>query len=162
LRASPWEGGFLSVDFGYLSDKYGSYSYADPTNPSNVIDNTNTTIADLTPKWTLTVGIEHEFVLSNGASITPRLNIYAQDNYDYRSTTRDAPPSPCNQPSYTKVGARVTYAPSAGDWHASLYGYNLTDETIYSSCGASRGVYRYRYERPRWWGVEFEKRWGTQ
>ena len=37
---------------------------------------------------------------------------------------------------------------------------NLTDELIYESCGASRGVYRYRHERPRWWGVEFSTRFG--
>jgi outer membrane receptor protein involved in Fe transport len=91
LRASPWDGGFVSVDLGYLDNEYGEFVYPDPDDPANVIDETNTSIADLTAKWTINVGIEHEFALANGATLTPRLNVYAQDDYDYQSSTLDAP-----------------------------------------------------------------------
>jgi len=160
LRATPWDGGFISVDFGYLTNEYGEYRYADPATGIGIIDNTDSTISDLTPEWTLNLGIEHQFQLASGATLTPRVNIYSQDDYDYRSATRDSPPGQCNQKSYTKVGARLTYVPPDGNWRATLFGNNITDELIYESCGASRGVYRYRYERPAYWGAEFSMSWG--
>ena len=160
FRTSPWDGGFVSVDFGYLNNEYGDYSYANPVE-AGIIDETNTTIADLTPEWTLNLGIEHVFELGNGATLTPRLNIYSQDDYDYRSSTVDSPPGPCNQESYSKVGFRATYAPAAGNWRATLFGNNITDELIYEACGASRGVFRYRHERPAYWGLEFRADWGA-
>jgi iron complex outermembrane receptor protein len=161
VRASPWDGGFVSVDFGYLDNKYGNYSFADPETGVGTIDLTQTTIADLTAEWTLNLGIEHEFQLGNGGTLTPRLNIYSQDDYDYNASVLDAPPSYCNQEGYTKVGARVTYVPPQGNWQASLFGQNITDEEILETCGDSRGVYVYRHERPAYWGVEFQARWGA-
>lgn len=163
LRASPWDGGFVSVDLGTLNNEYGAYRYADPSGQSGlVIDETNSNISDYTADWTLNLGIEHEFQLGNGGTLTPRLNIYSQADYDYNASSRDAPLSPlCGQPSYTKVGARLTYVPPQGNWQASLYGQNITDELILEGCGDSRGVFRYRHERPAYWGVEFQARWGA-
>ena len=148
------------MDFGWLDNEYGEYVYPDPAGGAAIIDQTQNTIADLTAEWTLNLGIEHQFQLGSGATLTPRLNIYAQDDYDYRSSVIDAPPSQCNQDAYTKVGTRVTYVPAAGNWRATLFGNNITDELIYEACTASRGVYRYRYERPAYWGVEFSMNWG--
>ena len=54
----------------------------------------------------------------------------------------------------------MTYVPPAGNWRASIFGNNITDELIYESCGASRGVYRYRHERPAYWGLEFTADFG--
>jgi len=160
LRTSPWDGGFLSVDLGILDNEYGDFKYPDPAGGSTPIDETNTTIADLTADWTLNVGVEHSFALASGATLTPRLNIYAQDDYDFQSSTVDAPPSLCNQDGYTKVGARVTYVPPAENWRVSLFGNNITDEKIYEFCNTSRGVYTYRHARPAYWGIEFTANWG--
>ena len=55
----------------------------------------------------------------------------------------------------------MTYLPAAGNWRASLIGNNITDERIYAFCGDSRGVYRYRHERPAYWGLEFTADWGA-
>jgi hypothetical protein len=55
----------------------------------------------------------------------------------------------------------LTYAPAAGNWQASLFGNNVTDELIYENCSDSRGVYVYRHERPAYWGLEFQARWGA-
>ena len=161
LRTIPWDGGFISVDLGILDNEYGAFRYPDPEGGSTPIDETNTTISDLTADWTLNVGIEHAFTFASGATLTPRLNIYAQDNYDFLSTTTDAPPSLCNQGSYTKIGARVSYVPPAGNWRATLFGKNITDEKIYEFCNTSRGVYTYRHERPAYWGIEFTADWGA-
>jgi len=160
LRASPWDGGFVSVDLGLLDNEYGSYSYADPTNATLTIDETNSSISDLTADYTLNVSLEHQFTLNSGATITPRINMYSQEGYDYNASSRDAPPSACYQGSYSKIGARVTYVPNAGNWRASLFGNNITDEEILEGCTDSRGVYRYRHERPAYWGLEFTAQWG--
>jgi iron complex outermembrane receptor protein len=160
LRASPWEGGFVSVDVGYLDNKYGAFRYPDASDPSIIIDETNTTIRDLTAAWTLNVGIEHTFQLASGGTLTPRVNIYSEDDYDYRAGALDSAPTPCNQPSYTKTDVRFTYVPAAANWQASLFGNNITDENIYLTCTASRGVYRYSHQRPAWWGIEFSANWG--
>lgn len=160
MRARPWEGGYVSLDIGYLENKYSDYSFP---NPSGVgfIDRSNTAIADLTPEWTLNIGVEHEFVLPNQATLTPRLSVHAQDDYDYVTSVEGAPASPCMQDAYAKVGARMTYRPAQGGWQASLYGENITDEEIYEYCARSRGVYIYRHERPMHWGIEFVSRWGA-
>ena len=108
----------------------------------------------------MTVGIEHAFTMANGASITPRVNIYSSGSYDWGADVDGAPATVCNQPSFSRVGARVTYLPAAGNWRASLIGNNITDELIYEFCGDSRGVYRYRHERPAYWGLEFTADFG--
>ncbi len=160
LRASPWDNGFVSLDLGTLSNEYASFEYPDPQNPDQTIDQSGNVIGDLTPDWTMNLSLEHAFNLGNGASITPRVNIYSSGEYDWAAEVSGAPATVCNQPSYSKVGARVTYMPAAGNWRASLIGNNITDEKIYEFCGDSRGVYRYRHERPAYWGLEFTADWG--
>ena len=83
LRASPWDNGFVSLDLGTLTNKYSSFEYPDPSDPSVTIDQSGNVISDLTPDWTMTVGVEHAFTLANGASITPRVNIYSSGAYDF-------------------------------------------------------------------------------
>jgi iron complex outermembrane receptor protein len=174
LRASPWDGGFVSVDLGFLDNEYGEYTYPNPSldnDPAacpagqasgDLCDLSNTLINDLTADWTLNIGVEHEFQLGNGGTLTPRLNIYASDGIEYQEgLLQSESPGFCYQDSYERVGARVTYVPPAGNWQASLYGQNITDEEILESCAATRGVYVYRYERPAFWGLEFQARWGA-
>ena len=160
MRASPWDGGFVSLDIGVLSNEYDEYSFADPEGGPGTIDLSENIIVDLMPGYTVNLGVEHTFTLASGASLTPRMTIYASDDIEFFDRLRSDPPTPCNQDAWTKVAARMTYVPAAGNWTATVFGNNLTDELIYESCNASRGVYRYRHERPRWWGVEFTTRFG--
>ena len=161
LRAVPWDGGFVSVDIGTLSNEYGEFTFDDPMNPGTIIDQTNTFIQDQSPEWTVTLGLEHAFTLGSGATITPRLNISAQDDYDFNRDLVSDAPSACNQKSYTRVGARVSYTPAAGNWRATLFGNNITDELILEQCrGAFNTAWNYRNARPAYWGVEFIANWG--
>jgi len=160
LRANVWDGGFLSLDVGTLSNEYDSFKYADPEKSGSFIDESNTTIQDLTADFTMNLGIEHTFNLSNGGTFTPRVNAYHSDDIDYRVSNRSAPPSQCNQPAWTKVGFRGTYTPPQGNWRMSVFGDNITDERIFEMCAASRGVYKQRYERPAYWGLEFTADFG--
>lgn len=160
MRTRPWEGGYVALDFGYLKNDYKDYSFANPAG-AGFIDRTNTAIADLTPEWSINASVEHEFVLPNQATLTPRLSVRAQDEYDYANTIVGTAASPCMQDAYAKLGARMTYKPARGGWQASIYGENITDEKIYEYCARSRGVYIYRHERPMHWGIEFVSRWGA-
>lgn len=160
LRASPWDNGFISLDLGTLSNDYASFEYPDPQDPSRTIDQSGDVISDLTPDWTMNFSIEHAFTLANGASITPRINVFSSGEYDWGADVDGQPATVCNQSSYSKVNARVTYLPAVGNWRASLFGSNITDELIYEFCGDSRGVYRYRHARPAYWGLEFSADWG--
>jgi outer membrane receptor protein involved in Fe transport len=100
--------------------------------------------------------------LGNGGTLTPRLNVYSSDGIEYiDGLPLDAPESFCYQDSYSRLGARLTYVPPAGNWQASLFGQNITDEEIYETCAETRGVYVSRFERPAYWGLEFQARWGA-
>lgn len=162
LRASPWDGGTVSAALGILDSEYSSYQYPDPINPGTIVDQSNTTLQNRIPQWTLTVGAGHEFTLANGASITPRIQLYTQDSYDYQANVVGAPSSPfCTQDAYTKVDTRITYVPASGDWRASLFGHNITDEAVLGTCDSQHGVYNYWHHRPAWWGLEFTRDWGA-
>src|SRR5690606_34582862 len=152
-----WDGGFVSIDVGLLDYEYTDYQYVDfATNPP-VIRTGVPPIAVRTPEWSITASVEHAFTLANGATITPQIGIYAQDDYrwmnsfpgDTTGLPSDQVPDGfplqfCDQDAYTKTRLRVTYEPAEGNWQAAVFGYNITDEEILAGCGATRtGTYRW-------------------
>lgn len=164
LRASLWEGGFVSVDLGYLDNEYDSYIYEDPANPGTFIDNSDVLITDYTPDWTLNVSAEHEYQLASGGTLTPRLNMNWQSEFEWAAETgnwpKNAPPSGCHQDSYATFDTRLTYKPANGDWHLAAFGNNITDERYIEFCEADRNVWLWRLGRPAWWGLEFSAHFG--
>jgi len=166
LRASPWDGGFVTVDASYLKDEYSEFLVDDVDNPGTKVDFSNNAIGDRTPEWTLNASVGHTFTLGSGATLTPQLGMYAQGDYEWLAgggfnPTLDDPGSVCFQSSYSKFRARLTFQPAAGNWEASLYGNNITDERYYEECDYARtGMYDYRYGAPNAWGLEFVARWG--
>jgi iron complex outermembrane receptor protein len=163
LRAQPWEGGFVTLDLGYLSSEYGDYTSFDPDAPGGTIDQSNLSIADFAPELTLNASIEHAFALANGATLTPQLGMYYQGDFEWEGgLTEDAPESFCHQDAYSRWRARLTYAPAGGDWDVSLFGYNITDERYFTGCGSARaGTFTYHWGQPETWGVEFSARFGA-
>ena len=165
LRASLWEGGFVSLDVGYIKNEYDEYEFEDPTSPGTIIDKTQFLVNDFTPDMTINVSVEHEYQLSGGATLTPRLNMNWQDEYEWAAETgnwpKDAPPSGCHQDSYATLDARLTYKPADGDWHLAAYGGNITDERYIEFCEADRNVWLWRLGRPAWWGIEFSTHFGN-
>jgi iron complex outermembrane receptor protein len=164
LRASPWDGGFVSLDLGYLKNEFGEFTSFDPDAPGGVIDLSNQTIGDYSPEWTLNAAIEHAFQLGNGATLTPQLGLYYQGEYDFAAgfIEENAPDSPCFQDAYTKLRARVTYDPPDRNWQASFFGSNINDERYFATCAGLRSnTIAYRYGRPDTWGLEFVARWGN-
>jgi len=165
LRASPWEGGFVSADLGYLKNEYDSYIFADPENVGQFIDNSDLLPTDYTPEWTFNMAVEHEFEMGNGGTLTPRLNMHYESGIEWAAGLaggwrKDDPHSTCYQDSYAKFDGRVTYQPSDGAWQVSAIGGNLTDERIINYCFSTRSVWDWRLQRPRWFGVEFSTHFG--
>jgi len=164
LRASLWEGGFVSLDVGYIKNEYDSYEFEDPTSPGTIIDKTQFLVNDFTPDMSINLAVEHEVQLGGGGTLTPRLNMNWQDEYEWAAETgswpKNAPPSGCHQDSYATFDARVTYKPADGDWHLAAYGGNITDERYIEFCEADRNVWLWRLGRPAWWGLEFSARFG--
>jgi len=164
LRGTLWEGGFVSLDIGYIDSEIDKYEFEDPTNPGTIIDKSNVLINDYTPDMTINLAVEHEFRLGGGGTITPRLNLNWQDEYEWAAETGNwtssDPKSGCHQDAYSTLDARVTYKPGKGDWQAAVFGGNITDERYIEFCEADRNVWLWRLGRPAWWGVEFTAHFG--
>jgi len=162
VRASPWDGGFVSVDLGYLKSEYGDYSSFDPDAPGGSVDLSSLRISDFSPEITLSATVEHEFQLGNGATLSPQLGMYYQSDYEWEGgLTEGAPDSFCHQDAYARFRTRLTYTPPDGNWEAALFGYNITDKRYWTGCGGGRsGVFDYYWGRPETWGLEFSARWG--
>jgi len=158
LRSNPWDGGFISVDLGYLYNEYNVYNSLDE-DTLDLIDLSEAVIEDFSPEWTLNWRIEHAFSLANGATFTPMLGGYWQSEYDWDIEFNTDAPSACRQAPYSKLRARLTYEPPSANWEASLFGNNITDERIYEFCGTGAGRKAYRYAMPSAWGLEFNYRW---
>jgi iron complex outermembrane receptor protein len=163
-RAALWEGGFVTLDLAYLHNEYDKYEFVDPTNPPDIIDLTNVLIADYTPDWTANLSVEHEFQFAGGATLTPRLNMNYQGEFEWAAETDDwpknAPDSGCHQDGYVTLDARVTYKPANGDWQVAAFGGNVTDERYIEFCEADRSVWLWRLGRPSWYGIEFSAHFG--
>jgi iron complex outermembrane receptor protein len=162
LRATPWDGGYVTLDLGYLKNEYSDFNTVDLDNPDQTIDRSQQIIGDLTPDWTLNASVGHTFELANGATLSPMLGVYAQGGYEWLAGgLRSDPKSFCYQDVYTKWRARLTYEPPAGNWEASLFGSNIADERYYFDCDTGfSGTMTYTYGRPDAWGLEFVARWG--
>jgi len=167
LRASLWEGGFISVDAGWLEHKYNEFKLIDILNPTlPPEDNSGSAIDNLTPDWTLSATVEHAFQLSNGATLTPQLGLYMQDGIERlvrgQQDVQGGNSTHCFQDSYEKWRVRATYEPEASNWKAALYGYNITDEEIMDRCQNVRsGAYGIWLQPPAQWGVEFSMNFGA-
>ena len=163
LRASPWDGGFLSLDVGWLDMEYADFQYTDLRTGDLVTPALNQ-IANRTPDWTVTASVEHAFQLGNGGILTPQLGLYMQDEMEWWRGGNVAPgveSRDCHQDSFTKWRVRVAYEPQASNWQAALYGYNITDEEILFRCQEIRsGTVGRWFEAPSQWGAEFTMRFG--
>jgi iron complex outermembrane recepter protein len=165
LRASPWEGGFVSADVGYLNNSFDTYLFADPENPGGVIDNSDLLLGDFTPDWKVNLAVEHEFPVGGAGTLTPRLNMYWQSDFEWATTgswRKEDPHSSCYQGAYAKFDARVSYQPNDGNWNVAVTGGNLTDKRIIDYCYSTRSVWDWRLQRPRWFGIEFSAHFGRK
>ena len=171
LKATPWDGGFVSLDVGWLHNEYSKYLIFD-LEENDFVDLSDRRIQSRTPDWTVTASIDHVFQLGNGGTLTPQLGMYMQDEYEWAPALAGftAPPlrvneesQKCHQDFYSKWRMRLTYEAPGAAWQVSLYGNNITDERIFEDCEYSgrSGSIRFAYGPPDWWGAEFSMGFGA-
>ena len=143
--------GFLEADYKEFNDTRftnfgGSRAFQDPA---------------FSPKWTVRMGGQYEWVMDGGSSITvgaaakyrSRMAL-AVDNTLANSAT---PLESMYQDSYWLYDARVVWSDASDRYSVGLYGQNLSDEVYktdaqeFSSIGSIRTAY---YGAPRTWMIK--------
>jgi iron complex outermembrane receptor protein len=126
-------------------------------------------IAPFTPELTWSAGIQYEFPLAAGGSVTWRVDSAFQDEV-YTAAVNYAQNQPLNDrktawiDSYTLSHMRLTWRSASGDWETALDVSNLTDEVYYQNI--TDGVYStigYQAAQigpPRMWTMAFRKSFG--
>ena len=150
----------FNINVGLLDTKYTYIK------PGTFALNTSTEFAQA-PEDDYNVGMQYNFSLSSGGTLTTRLD-YSYSSQFWRSLPflrMDAysPPVP---PSYDESGdlgtvnARLVYRPAGGEWDVSVFGTNLTDEYLLNS-GFFHGIWGYDFatvSRPREFGASLNFR----
>lgn len=136
LLANPVDG--LTLSFTYGENEFSS-KIDDPTNPGYINPN-----ARIQPKTSMSAGIQYDFHLSGGGSLSPRLDWTFQDEISvavgFTGSLNAAPTPDQIVPSYGLLNARLTYIGPQGDWQASLGVQNLTDKFYWYTFGAGTGL----------------------
>jgi iron complex outermembrane receptor protein len=83
-----------------------------------------------TPEWNSGLGIQYQFPLRSGATLTPRLDWTYQSDIWFTTSPLAGivNPEDGRQPAYSLFNARVTWAAPDSRWTLSGYALNLTDE----------------------------------
>lgn len=150
-------GGAAYIDFEYTDFKNSQCYFGQPAserNPDNptVCDATGKR-REFTPEYQGNVGIDYTINFSNGLKLINTLDLIYSAEY---LTTPSLDPK-FEQPSYTKINARIALSGSDDTWELALIGRNLTDESIVTYANGlpvattvsnGTGYYAF-YERPR-------------
>lgn len=150
-------GGAAYIDFEYTDFPNSQCYFGQPAaerNPANlaVCDATGKR-REFTPEYQGNMGIDYTVNFSNGLTLVSTLDaIYSADYL----TTPSLDPK-FEQPSYTKINARIALSGLDNKWELALIGKNLTDESIVTyanglpvstTVSTGTGYYAF-YERPR-------------
>jgi iron complex outermembrane receptor protein len=150
-------GGAAYIDFEYTDFPNSQCYFGQPAaerNPNNptVCDATGKR-REFTPEYQGNVGIDYTLNFSNGLKLVNTLDVIYSAEY---LTTPSLDPK-FEQPSYTKLNARIALSGSDDMWELALIGKNLTDESVVTYANglpvattvSSGTAYYAFYERPR-------------
>lgn len=108
--------------------------------------------AAYSPDTTLSVGIAYDFDMGDAGMITPYVSAYYNSGY----MTNRAPVFFGAQDAYTEIDLSIGWASRDGQYTASLWVNNATDELIQTYTEIlSRARVAYDYQALRTWGVRF-------
>jgi iron complex outermembrane recepter protein len=159
IEARPVAGLQLDAAFSMLKFDYTHIDPATGLTPCNggmACD----LITPYTPKSKWSAGIQYEFPLASGASITPRLDA------SYQSTVFTTPENfdSSRIGSYSLLNARVTWRAPSNSWQTSLEATNLTNEyyflTIFDQTHTGGGAAAAQPGMPRQISLSFKKFFG--
>ncbi|WP_428098605.1 TonB-dependent receptor [Candidatus Rariloculus sp.] len=157
ITVVPTDSLMLNFNLGLLDT---GYTYVAPGVPRQ--DISLDTEFQQAPDLTYNVGIQYDASLSNGGSVTTRVD-YAYSDKFWRSLNflrmdwygpKNGGPVPAGideSGDWGVLNARVTYTPGSGSWRMSVFGTNLTNEYMLNS-GFFHGIWGYNFatvSRPR-------------
>jgi len=158
----PTEGFSLDGALGYIH-----HELTDPgvANTCITFQNGDPCYSTRTPEWTFALGGAYQFNLSEGGSVTMRLDGRYQSKVYFLPYGSDLDPvrhiasNPIEgvQEGYTVYNGRVTWLPARNEWELALYGLNLTDEVYFNGklplIGLGLGREQGNVAAPREYGV---------
>jgi len=129
--------GGLSIE---ASASHQHFEYTD-VNPASGIPPDSSAPGFQPTKWS--IGAQYDARISNGATITPRLDFIFASGYE----TIAVPDAFSYLPGYHELNGRVTYRPESNKWEASVVGANLAGKLwytqifdLYSQSGSNYGI----------------------
>jgi iron complex outermembrane recepter protein len=163
LFSEPIDGLQITATYGYLKNEYSEFNTFD-ADLGAVIDQTGLRINDFSPDHTASGSVQYTYQLAGGGSITPRLQVYYQSEYDYSAgLSENSPPTRLNQEAYSKWDGRLTWEDAQGKWQVSLWAKNLLDEEIIVDGDTNGGGFfvmdTYQLAPPRTYGLEASYNW---
>lgn len=109
--------------------------------------------------WRGNIGVQYQGLLSNGGTITPRLDFSYRTHPPYGNSNEAF--TDTRVKSLGLLNGRVTWANAAGDWSVALYATNLLDKdyilNYFDMRTASEAHAVGQPGRPREWGVTLRK-----
>lgn len=150
-------GGAAYIDFEYTDFPNSQCYFGQPIAERNL---NNPTMCDatgkrreFTPEYQGNVGIDYTINFNNGFKLVSTLDVIYSAEY---LTTPSLDPK-FEQPSYTKINARIAVSGNEDKWEVAVIGRNLTDESVVTyanglpvatTVSSGSGYYAF-YERPR-------------
>jgi iron complex outermembrane receptor protein len=147
MMAMPWNGGTVRAAVEYVDGEYDSFHVQQPANfvpPGRISCAVSTPVPPgvvnidcsgfplvRSPKWSGSFGVTQRFDLANGSSLVANADVAWSDEVWL------APDFHPNQlaDAYADVSASITYNFPNDQVNLTLWGRNLTDETIYKGGG---------------------------
>jgi iron complex outermembrane receptor protein len=109
-------------------------------------------ITPYTPENKASFGLQYEFTLGNGGTVTPRIDAFYTDQM-YANAVN----APTNLiEDYTVVNGRLTWRSGTDEWQVALEATNLTDEYYYVTLfdlASAAGYIHGQPSRPREWAM---------
>ncbi|MFT4956689.1 MAG: iron complex outermembrane receptor protein [Brevundimonas sp.] len=142
LSWRPFAGANLTVGYGYTDATFDEYM------PEAGVDYAGNRIARA-PEHKLVLSPSYDLYLPGGAELRFAAD-YRYESLIYEDNSNEGPER--REPSEF-VDARIIFTPLNGQWSASLWGKNLTDEVSRGFQGTFLGANFGSYLPPRTWGV---------
>ncbi len=156
LQASPVEGLDILLGVGYIDNNVeDAYNLPD----GSAVDRQ----AVVTPELNLNGMIRYEWNIGRG-SLAAQYDFNYMDDHFFQ--LKNSPVG--EEDAYTLSNVRLTYATDDGNWRASAFVNNVTDEEyrlmVFDLAGSPAqggfGMAENYYGAPRWWGVSLKYSWG--
>ncbi len=147
----PVAGLQLSSISGYSDATFTDFLTVNPLDgPTGVLESQAGNRLVQTPEWSSTFGIEYRFDIGPGS-----LTANAQAQYQSRVYFTPFNDDRTSQEPVTRYEAGLRFEPHDGQWYASLWGRNLSDELVATTkyVLASGRIISGQYTPPRTYGV---------